>query len=341
MSFQNRAGTIVLDAILTDTGRKRMAQGKFNISKFSLGDDEVDYALYNNVAASITDDEDALILPTPILEAFNAEHANINFGLISYASNTLFYIPELHVNNLVTGSLTPPSNNYTSGIYYLAANDETHDKLQEGFGDAKYIARNEAVIGSKIIVESGLYTEDMLGTKEERDAYILNNKLLDRYFNVYCDGRYITAVAMCPRDSKFKNYEDGSATISFDPLVPARPTSMSPAIEYYTTYIVKGIDNLVWSYGTTGDAGIYSVIPGARAAALAINFSTDPRLTTTAVGERSYLYSVYGDVAETLHDAVGGIDHKYDFIETTIYIEGITSGARTQVPLRITRYAGT
>ena len=45
MSFLDNCGSIVLDAILTDVGRKRMAQGTFKVSKFALGDDEVDYSL--------------------------------------------------------------------------------------------------------------------------------------------------------------------------------------------------------------------------------------------------------------------------------------------------------
>jgi len=32
---------------LTDTGRFRMARGDFRIAKFALGDDEIDYSLYN------------------------------------------------------------------------------------------------------------------------------------------------------------------------------------------------------------------------------------------------------------------------------------------------------
>ena len=35
MAFQNSAGGIIIDAVLTDTGRKYMAQGKFKVAKFS------------------------------------------------------------------------------------------------------------------------------------------------------------------------------------------------------------------------------------------------------------------------------------------------------------------
>ena len=45
MAFLDTSGTIILDAILTDIGRKRMVQGAFRVSKFALGDDEMDYGL--------------------------------------------------------------------------------------------------------------------------------------------------------------------------------------------------------------------------------------------------------------------------------------------------------
>ena len=48
MAFQDNSGTIILDAVLTDVGRKRMVQGKFRVSKFLLGDDELDYSVVNS-----------------------------------------------------------------------------------------------------------------------------------------------------------------------------------------------------------------------------------------------------------------------------------------------------
>ena len=52
MSFLDNSGDIILDAVLTDTGRKRMAAGNFSITKFGLGDDEINYALYDKNHAS-------------------------------------------------------------------------------------------------------------------------------------------------------------------------------------------------------------------------------------------------------------------------------------------------
>ena len=46
MAFLDNSGDIILDAVLTETGSRRMAQGKFKVSKFALSDDEINYALY-------------------------------------------------------------------------------------------------------------------------------------------------------------------------------------------------------------------------------------------------------------------------------------------------------
>ena len=49
MAFLDNSGDIILDAVLTDEGRRRLAEGDgtFRITKFALGDDEIDYGLYN------------------------------------------------------------------------------------------------------------------------------------------------------------------------------------------------------------------------------------------------------------------------------------------------------
>ena len=49
MAFLDNSGDIILDAVLTDTGRLRLAQGdgSFKITKFALGDDEINYGNYN------------------------------------------------------------------------------------------------------------------------------------------------------------------------------------------------------------------------------------------------------------------------------------------------------
>ena len=49
MSFLDNSGDIILDAVLTDAGRERLARGDgtFKITKFAFGDDEINYELYD------------------------------------------------------------------------------------------------------------------------------------------------------------------------------------------------------------------------------------------------------------------------------------------------------
>ena len=72
MAFLDNSGDIILDAVLTDTGRMRLAMGdgSFRIVKFAFGDDEIDYTTYNKNHASGSAYYDIEILQTPILEAF-------------------------------------------------------------------------------------------------------------------------------------------------------------------------------------------------------------------------------------------------------------------------------
>jgi hypothetical protein len=49
MGFLDNSGDIILDVVLTDLGRQMLAKGdgSFNVTKFALSDDEIDYSLYN------------------------------------------------------------------------------------------------------------------------------------------------------------------------------------------------------------------------------------------------------------------------------------------------------
>ena len=49
MAFLDNSGDIILDAVLTDLGRERLARGdgSFQIAKFAFGDDEIIYEDYN------------------------------------------------------------------------------------------------------------------------------------------------------------------------------------------------------------------------------------------------------------------------------------------------------
>ena len=86
MAFIQNDGDIILDAVLTDLGRQRMSRGdgSFKITKFSLSDDEINYANY---------DENTGIGNTPILEAMTNNSSTLKSFLVTYYSNNLLYLP--------------------------------------------------------------------------------------------------------------------------------------------------------------------------------------------------------------------------------------------------------
>ena len=98
MAFLDNSGDIILDAVLTDLGRKRMAEGDFRITQFALGDDEIDYSLYNANHPSGSAYYDLEILQTPVFEAFTQANANINYGLLTLGGTAdVLYLPSLKV----------------------------------------------------------------------------------------------------------------------------------------------------------------------------------------------------------------------------------------------------
>ena len=89
MGFLDNSGDIILDAVLTDLGRKRLAEGNFQITKFALGDDEIDYGLYDKNHPSGSAYYDLEILQTPVLEAFtNNMSSQLIFKLEIFLLNT-------------------------------------------------------------------------------------------------------------------------------------------------------------------------------------------------------------------------------------------------------------
>ena len=97
MGFLDNSGDIILDAVLTDTGRYRLAKGdgSFKISKFALCDDEIDYSLYNKDHANGSAYYDLEILQSPVMEAFTNNGSMMKSKLLSISRTNLLYLPIL------------------------------------------------------------------------------------------------------------------------------------------------------------------------------------------------------------------------------------------------------
>jgi hypothetical protein len=100
MAFQDNGGSIILDVVLTDEGRRRLAMGdgSFSITQFALGDDEINYSLFDTTSTTAL--QDLSILQTPILEAFTNNTSMMKSKLLSLPSSDLLYLPVLRLNSL-------------------------------------------------------------------------------------------------------------------------------------------------------------------------------------------------------------------------------------------------
>ena len=96
--------SVIVDAILTNTGRQLLAQndGSFQITQFSLSDDEVDYTLYNPNQPSGSAFYGEAIENMPVIQAFPESNQIMKYNLENNFKNTFF--PEKKKKNNPSGT---------------------------------------------------------------------------------------------------------------------------------------------------------------------------------------------------------------------------------------------
>ena len=119
MGFLNNT-SITVDAVLTKKGRELLARGQdeFQITKFALADDEIDYRLWDVTHPNGSNYYGAVIENMPLLEAFVDENQVMRFKLVSLPKNTA-KLPVLEVPSPslvfngpgVTQTITPNTRN--------------------------------------------------------------------------------------------------------------------------------------------------------------------------------------------------------------------------------------
>lgn len=91
--------SITVDAVLTKKGRELLARGQneFQITKFALADDEVDYELWNAAHPLGSDYYGIIIENMPIVEAVTDESYSLKYKLLTLPKNTI-RIPQIVPN---------------------------------------------------------------------------------------------------------------------------------------------------------------------------------------------------------------------------------------------------
>jgi hypothetical protein len=301
MAFLDNSGDIILDAVLTDTGRMRMAKGdgSFRIVKFALGDDEINYELFNKDHSSGSAYYDLEVLQTPVLEAFTDNAASMKSKLISIPRNNLLYLPVLKLNE--GGGTGDHTRHSTRSTFLIAVNDTSQTDL----------VNTDGVLGGETpaSVDPFIHCDQGLDTSEISPARTLDPLLVETQYQIEIDNRLGNIVS---------NPDGTRASISFvdDDNIATYYLSLGTD----TDYVTENTD-------TTTDAT--QTVSGPRGTTLKFKIQASLELNTS---------NYYFDTIGTTEDITGaGGDSSYRIIKSTIRVIGVNTGYRLDIPVEFVK----
>ena len=106
---------IIIDAVLTDLGRQKLAAGTFSIIKFAAGDDEVEYGLITRYGR--TAGQEKIEKNTPVFEAITNNKLALMHPLVSIPDPNRYTLPSFtvagttEVNTIPLGTSTNTTTN--------------------------------------------------------------------------------------------------------------------------------------------------------------------------------------------------------------------------------------
>tara|TARA_Y100001963_G_scaffold140523_1_gene207650 strand:+ start:11790 stop:12773 length:984 start_codon:yes stop_codon:yes gene_type:complete len=320
MGFLDNSGDIILDAVLTDAGRKRLARGDgtFKVTKYAFGDDEIDYGKYDSTNASGSAYYDLEILQTPILEAFTNNRSSLKSRLISLTNNNLLFLPELKLNQVQDIAKLPTNKALGSGSFYITVDTTAVQQLTDVGSGARALDGTVALNTSPnaiIRVDQGLNT-----TKISADAN-LSPELTEQQYMIEMDNRLGQLVDI--------GFAEGSTSTGL--AAPAFVDDDQIATYYLTQnvggYIQTSAPGALVANGTdpgAQNAPNWESIDGPRGTKLGFSiFAKD------ALRQSDYLFNTIG---ETKSDPFGD-GNNYLIISSTIRVYGVTTGYRIDIPV--------
>lgn len=120
--LRSDTNNIILDAVLTDTGREFLARndGSFDIVKFAVGDDEVNYNIIKQFGRTVG--REKIEKNTAVFEAQTVANLALKYRCVSVSNPTLVRLPNL--------SLTGEGVDSTESIVTMSRITNTTRRLQ-------------------------------------------------------------------------------------------------------------------------------------------------------------------------------------------------------------------
>jgi len=315
MAFLDNSGDIILDVVLTDHGRKVMAKGdgSFQITKFAVCDEEIDYSLFNSSHASGSAYYDLEILQTPVLEAFTNNGSAMKTKLASFEDLNLLYLPVLKINENFG------SPRHSRGSFYVAVDRET-----EGTGDTSVNAsvgvNSSGGNVSGILFGASFESSQTIRIDQGIDSTELSPKKTSLMTNLIED---VYAIQM---DNRLGNLTDLQGNLIGSDYVD------DDDIAYYTVdaSVGAGIQNAaaVVSINTNDTTSDNQTIKGPRGTILEFKVGSSLELQTS-----TFLFTKLGGQIKMTNKAdVTTQDVRY--IDSTIKVTGMKTGYSIDVPVR-------
>ena len=304
MAFLDNSGDIILDAVLTDTGRFRLAKGNgnFSIAKFALADDEIDYSLYNKDHNSGSAYYDLEILQTPVLEAFTNNGSSMKSKLVTIGRTNILYLPVMKINE--SAALTEKVARHSVGAYLVAVDTDTEDAV----GSTAGVMYGENLgNGTLIRVDQGIDNDYATSP-----TYALSSDLVETQYEIKIDNRFGSIV--------------NSTSLSV--LTPSFIDDDNIATYFVTLNTGAGP---VTSNTETNRAELTEVIRGPRGTILRFMIQAAIDLNTS-----TYLFERLGSTESASDSSTGAMNLSIAtrFIDTVIQVTGITTGYKVDIPVR-------
>ena len=140
--LDHSTNNIIVDAVLTDVGRRALARndGSFQIFQFALADDEVDYSIIQQFGRTVG--REKIEKNTPILEAFTAGSLGLKPKLLSISNEFLTHLPVLEMNlgstDLTSNSVSFTRTNLTSQTVTATISSKTGVGIEPDILDGEF-----------------------------------------------------------------------------------------------------------------------------------------------------------------------------------------------------------
>ena len=336
MAFLDNSGDIILDAVLTDIGRKRLAAGNFVITKFALGDEEVNYGLWDSSDSRGSAFYDLQIMQTPLMEALTSDQAMMKSRLMTLTDNSILYLPILRLNNK-TASSRPVGSSFPG--FYLMADSRTYDvdghsTAIDPFPGALLGVPNRMPVGgtTHISIDQGIEP----GTTGMTVADAMDGNLVERDYIVKVDRRLIELHGYFSQNGEHNAVRLNHQSVDDDGIA--------------TYYLVKSNNGPITMPGEE----IFGRERGLINSGQAVNLDDISTVEThemfqgplgsvlrlvpkcsSVVSRSESMFDEFGQSTSTKLPFRGAEIRQYKYIDTTISIAGARTGFSIDVPIRI------